>query len=46
MFEIPAEMYRLALVGTVAGLLAIAVSYSRDGNVSTEATEHGSKLAF
>jgi hypothetical protein len=45
-FEIPAEMYRLALMGTVAGLLAIAVSYSRDGNVSTEATEHGSKLAF
>jgi hypothetical protein len=45
-FAIPAAMYRLALVATVAGLLAIAVSYSRDGNVSTEATEHGSKLAF
>jgi hypothetical protein len=45
-FEIPAEMYRLALVGTVAGLLTIAVIYSRDGNVATEATQHGSKLAF
>jgi hypothetical protein len=46
MFEIPAEMYRLALVGTVAGLLTVAVIYSRDGNVSMEATEHVSKLAF
>jgi hypothetical protein len=45
-FEIPAEMYRLALVGTVAGLLTVAVIYSRDGNVSTEATQHGLKLAF
>jgi hypothetical protein len=45
-FEIPTEMCRLALVGTVAGLLAIAVSYSRDGNVSTEAAKHDSKLAF
>jgi hypothetical protein len=46
MFEIPAEMYRLALVGTIAGLLTIAVTYSRDENVATEATEHVSKLAF
>jgi hypothetical protein len=45
-FEIPAEMYRLALVGTVAGLLTVAVIYSRDGNVSTEATQHGLKLAL
>jgi hypothetical protein len=30
-FEIPVEMYRLALVGTVAGLLTVAVSYSHDG---------------
>jgi hypothetical protein len=46
MFEIPAEMYRLALVGTVASLLTVAVIYSRDGSVSTEATQHGLKLAF
>jgi hypothetical protein len=46
MFQIPAEMYRLALVGTVASLLTVAVSYSHDGNVSTEATQHGLKLAF
>jgi hypothetical protein len=44
--EIPTEMYRLALVGTIAGLLTIAVTYSRDENVATEATEHVSKLAF
>jgi hypothetical protein len=45
-FQIPAEMYRLALVGMVAGLLTVAVIYSRDGNVSTETTQHGLKLAF
>jgi hypothetical protein len=45
-FEIPAEMYRLALVGTVAVLLTIAVTYSRGGNVGTEATQHGLKLTF
>jgi hypothetical protein len=45
-FEIQAEMYRLASVGTVAGLLMVAVIYSRDGIVSTEATQHGLKLAF
>jgi hypothetical protein len=36
-YEVPAEMYRLALVGTIAGLVAIAVIYSRDGNVAMEA---------
>jgi hypothetical protein len=45
-FEIPAEMYRLALVGTIGGLVTIAVIYSRDVNISAEATPHGSKLAF
>ena len=45
-FEIPAEMYRLALVGTIAGLLTVAVIYSRDGNVSTESAQHGLKLAL
>ena len=45
-YEVPAEMYRLALVGTIAGLVAIAVIYSRDGNVAMEATSHDSKLAF
>jgi hypothetical protein len=45
-YEIPAEMYRLALVGTIAGLVTIAVIYSRDGNVAMEATSHDSKLAF
>jgi len=44
--EIPAEMYRLALVGTIAGLVAIAVIYSRAEDVATEVTPHGSKLAF
>jgi hypothetical protein len=42
-FEIPAGMYRLAAVGTVASFIAIAVIYSRDGNVATEFT---SKQAF
>jgi hypothetical protein len=45
-FEIPAEMYRLALVGTFASLLTIAVIYSRDGNVATEVTPHGLKQTF
>jgi hypothetical protein len=45
-FQIPAEMYRLALVGTVAGLLAIAVNYSRDENVATKDAPPGLKLAF
>jgi hypothetical protein len=44
-FEVPAEMYRLALVGAVAGLLTVAVIYSRDGNIPTD-TQHGLKLAF
>src|ERR1700704_5994331 len=37
-FEIPAELYRLAVVGTLAGLLTTAVIYSRNGNVPTEVT--------
>jgi hypothetical protein len=45
-FEIPAEMYRLALVGTIASVLVIAVIYSRGGSVATEVTPHGSKLTF
>jgi hypothetical protein len=45
-FEIPAEMYRLALVGTVAGLLTVAVIYSRNGNISTETIQHGLKPAL
>jgi hypothetical protein len=44
--KIPAEIYRLAWVGTVAGLLTIAVIYSRDGNIPTDGTQHGLKLAF
>jgi hypothetical protein len=44
--EIPAEMYRLALVGTIASLLTIAVIYSRDRNVATEVTSNGSKQTF
>jgi hypothetical protein len=42
-FEIPAEMCRLALVGTIASLLTIAVIYSRDRNVATEVTPLGLK---
>jgi hypothetical protein len=34
--EIPAEMYRLALVGAIGGLLTSAVIYSRSGNVATK----------
>jgi hypothetical protein len=45
-FAIPAEMYRLAAVGTIASLLTTAVIYSRDGNVATEIIPHGSKQAF
>jgi hypothetical protein len=37
-FEIPAEIYRLAVVGTLAGLLTTAVIYSRNGIVPTEVT--------
>jgi len=44
--EIPAGMYRLALVGTIASLLTIAVIYSRDGSVVTEVAPHGSKQTF
>lgn len=45
-FEIAAEMYRLALVGTIGGLLTSAVIYSRSGNVAMEITPHGSKQTF
>jgi len=37
-FEIPAEMSRLAVVGIIASVLTIAVSYSRDKNVAAEVT--------
>jgi hypothetical protein len=37
-FEIPAEMCRLAIVGIIASVLTIAVSYSRDENVAAEVT--------
>ena len=46
MFEIPAEMRRLAVVGIIASLLTTAVIYSRDENVATEVTPQGSKQKF
>src|ERR1700730_12079795 len=46
MFEIPAEMRRLAVVGISASLLTTAVIYSRDENVATEVTPQGSKQKF
>jgi hypothetical protein len=45
-FEIPPEMYRLALVGTFASLLTSAVIYSRGGNVVAEVAPHGSIQTF
>jgi hypothetical protein len=46
-FEIPAEMYRLVLAGTIASLLTIAVIYSRDRDVAaTEVMPNGSKQTF
>jgi hypothetical protein len=45
-FEIPAETYRLAAIGAVACLLAIAVIYSRNESNATEDTPRGSKQAF
>jgi hypothetical protein len=42
-FEIPAEVCRLAVVGTIGSLLTIAVIHSRDRNVATEVTPNGSK---
>ena len=42
-FVIPAKVYRLAMVGTIASLLTTAVIYSRDGSGATEGTEHSSK---
>jgi hypothetical protein len=37
-FEIPAEIYRLAVVGAFASLLTTAVIYSRNGDIPTEVT--------
>ena len=45
-FEIPAAMYRLALVGTFASLLTGAMIYSRGGKVAAEVAPHGSKQTF
>ena len=45
-FEIPAEMYRLALVGALASLLTGAAIYSRDATVAAEVARHGSKQTF
>jgi len=45
-FEIPAAIYRLAVVGTVAGLVATAVIYSRNGIVAAEDTPRALKQAF
>src|SRR6266487_1845130 len=45
-FEIPAELYRLAVVGILASLLTIAMIYSRDGGVAREVTLQGSKQSF
>ena len=45
-FEVPAEMYRLAVVGTIAILLATAVIESRNGNVAAEDIPHGLRQAF
>lgn len=45
-FAIPAEMYRLAVVGTIASLLASAVIYSRNGTADPEDTSRGLKHAF
>jgi hypothetical protein len=45
-FKIPAEIYRLASVAIVAGLLMIAVIYSHGANVAAEANSRDSKVAF
>ena len=45
-FAVPAKAYRLAVVGTVASLLAIAVVYSRNGSSATEDAARTSKQAF
>jgi hypothetical protein len=45
-FEIPAEMYRLAVVGIVASLATTAVFYSRGQNVATEVALQDSKQKF
>ena len=45
-FEIPAEIRRLAALGIIAGLLSIAVSYSRGKDAGTELTQEGAKQKF
>jgi hypothetical protein len=45
-FKIPAELYRLAVVGIVASGLTIAVIYSRDQNVAAGAAPQDSKPKF
>jgi hypothetical protein len=45
-FEIPAETYRLAAIGAVACLLAIAVIYSRNGSNATGDDPGNAKQAF
>jgi hypothetical protein len=45
-FEIPAAMYRLALVGTFASLLTGTMIYSRGGKLAAEVAPHDSKQMF
>ena len=45
-FRIPAAMYRLAVVGSFAGLLATAVVYSRAEKVASDIDPMKSKQAF
>ena len=45
-FEIPAEFYRLAVVGIIGSLVSTAVIYSRGENVAPEVTPQGSKQKF
>ena len=44
--EIPAAMSRLAVVGTLAGLLTTAVIYSRDENGASEVNRQALKQTF
>jgi hypothetical protein len=44
--EIPSAMSRLAVVGALAGLVATAVTYSRDENSAAEASREDLKQAF
>lgn len=45
-FEIPTEIRRLAALGIIAGLLSIAVIYSRENHVGAELTQQGAKQKF